>query len=63
LTFGRAIAPEHASGDATSITRRIKHYVERVLPHAPDAAYDPHGPECQWRDPPKPDQPKVKTQA
>ena len=63
LTFGRTIAPEHASGDATSITRRIKHYVERVLPHEPDAAYDPDGPECQWRDPPKPDQPKVKTQA
>ncbi len=61
LTFGPIIPPEHSSGDATSITRRIKHYVERVLPAAPDVAYDPNGPECQWRDPPKPDQPIVKT--
>lgn len=59
LTFGPLIPPEQASGDATSITRRIKHYVERVLPSAPDVAFDPAGPECQWRDPPKPDQPLV----
>lgn len=52
LTFGPLIPPEHSMGDAASITRRIKHYVERVLPHAPDTPYDPEGPECQWRDPP-----------
>ncbi|MBL8538345.1 MAG: 1-acyl-sn-glycerol-3-phosphate acyltransferase [Hyphomonadaceae bacterium] len=57
LTFGPPISHEHAAGDANSISRRIKHYVERVLPHAPDASYDPAGPECTWRDPPKPDQP------
>lgn len=60
LTFGPLIPPEHSSGDATSISRKIKHYVERVLPEAPDTPYDPDGPECQWRDPPKPDQPMVK---
>jgi putative hemolysin len=60
LTFGPLIPADHASGDATSISRRIKHYVERVLPNAPDTPYDPEGPECQWRDPPKPDQPVVK---
>lgn len=63
LTFGPLIAPEHSSGDAASVSRRIKHYVERVLPDAPDAPYDPEGPECPWRDPPKPDQPDVKQQA
>jgi putative hemolysin len=52
LTFGPPIPPGHSFGDAASITRRIKHYVERVLPHAPDIAYDPEGPECPWRDPP-----------
>ncbi|MBN8606196.1 MAG: 1-acyl-sn-glycerol-3-phosphate acyltransferase [Caulobacterales bacterium] len=51
LTFGPLIPPAHANGDAVSITRRIKHYVERVLPAAPDAAYDPAGPECALRDP------------
>lgn len=59
LTFGPVIQPAHSTGDATSISRRIKHYVERVLPHAPDTPYDPEGPECPWRDPPKPDQPSV----
>jgi putative hemolysin len=54
LTFGPLIPPEHAAGDATSVTRRIKHYVERVLAHAPDTPFDPQGPECAWRDPPKP---------
>lgn len=54
LTFGPLIPPAHANGDAVSITRRIKHYVERVLPRAPDAAYDPAGPECALRDPPGP---------
>jgi putative hemolysin len=57
LSFGPLIAAEHAGGDAISVTRRIKHYVERVLPAAPDAPYDPQGPECAYRDPPKPDQP------
>jgi putative hemolysin len=54
LTFGPLIPPEHAASDATSVTRRIKHYVERVLPGAPDIPFDPEGPECAWRDPPKP---------
>ena len=54
LTFGPLIPAEHADGDAASVTRRIKHYVERVLPAAPDTPYDPDGPECAWRDPPKP---------
>ncbi len=52
LTFGPLIPAEHAAGDAASVTRRIKHYVERVLPGAPDTPFDPEGPECQWRDPP-----------
>jgi putative hemolysin len=52
LTFGPLIPPEHASGDAASVSRRIKHHVERVLPGAPDASYDPEGPECPYRDPP-----------
>lgn len=55
LTFGPIIPPEHSTGDATAVIRRIKHYVERVLPQAPDVAFDPAGPECAWRDPPKPD--------
>ena len=54
LKFGPPIPPEHAAGDATSVTRKIKHHVERVLPHAPDAPFDPEGPECPWRDPPPP---------
>ncbi|MFT3728071.1 MAG: 1-acyl-sn-glycerol-3-phosphate acyltransferase [Terricaulis sp.] len=59
LTFGPVIPPEHSVGDATAVIRRIKHYVERVLPNAPDVAFDPAGPECAWRDPPKAD---VKTE-
>jgi putative hemolysin len=55
LTFGPVIPPEHSTGDATQVIRRIKHYVERVLPNAPDIAFDPAGPECPWRDPPKAD--------
>lgn len=54
LTFGPVIPPEYSVGDATQVIRRIKYYVERVLPHAPDIAFDPEGPECLWRDPPKP---------
>lgn len=53
LTFGPIIPHEHAAGDAVSVTRRLKHYIERVLgPENPDAAFDPNGPECAWRDPP-----------
>jgi len=52
LTIGPLIPPEHASGEATSAIRRLKHYIERVLPEAPDQPFDPAGPECQWRDPP-----------
>jgi len=54
LNFGRAIPPEQLAGDAAVVTRRIKHYVERVLGDGPDAAFDPEGPECAWRDPPAP---------
>lgn len=54
LNFGRAIPPEQLVGDASVVTRRIKHYVERVLGDGPDAAFDPEGPECAWRDPPAP---------
>jgi putative hemolysin len=54
LTFGPLIPAAHANGDAVSITRRIKHYVERVLPATPDTPYDPEGPECALRDPPGP---------
>lgn len=52
LTFGPVIPPEQVGGDATSTTRRIKRYVERVLGGHPDAPFDPLGPECEWRDPP-----------
>ena len=52
LRFGPLIPPEHVAGEAVSVTRRLKHYVERVLGEAPDAAFDPNGPECPWRDPP-----------
>ena len=54
LTFGPLIPHEHVAGDTTSAIRKLKHYIERVLPDAPDTAYDPEGPECAWRDPPKP---------
>ena len=52
LTFGPLIPAEHASGDSTSVIRKLKYYVERILPHAPSMAFDPDGPECPWRDPP-----------
>ena len=52
LTVGPLIPWEHAAGDSNSVIRKLKHYVERVLPHAPDTPFDPNGPECQWRDPP-----------
>jgi putative hemolysin len=54
LKFGPVIPAAQVSGDATSTIRKLKHYIERVLPATPDQAYDPDGPECQWRDPPKP---------
>jgi len=54
LTFGPLIPAEHVSADSTSVIRKLKYYTERVLPHAPDVAFDPNGPECDWRDPPKP---------
>jgi putative hemolysin len=53
LTFGPLIPADHAVGDSTSVIRKLKYYIERVLPHAPDAPFDPNGPECDWRDPPK----------
>lgn len=52
LSFGPVIPPEHASGEATSTIRKLKYYIERVLPNAPDMPFDPAGPECPWRDPP-----------
>ena len=54
LTFGPLIPPDHAIGDTTSVIRKMKHYIERVLPNAPDTPFDPNGPECDLRDPPKP---------
>jgi putative hemolysin len=54
FAFGPLIPPDHVTGDTTTAIRKMKHYIERVLPHAPDTPYDPDGPECQWRDPPKP---------
>jgi putative hemolysin len=52
LTFGPLIPAEHAVGDSTSVIRKLKYYIERVLPHASDTPFDPAGPECPWRDPP-----------
>ncbi|MGE3930469.1 MAG: 1-acyl-sn-glycerol-3-phosphate acyltransferase [Hyphomonadaceae bacterium] len=54
LTFGPIIPAADAAGEAASVTRKIKHYIERVLPVDPQARFDPAGPECAWRDPPKP---------
>lgn len=53
LRFGSVIPPEHAGGDAVTATRRLKHFIERVLGENPDARFDPEGPQCQWRDPAK----------
>jgi putative hemolysin len=53
LRFGELIAPELVSGEAVSATRKLKRYVERVLGEDVNARFDPAGPECQWRDPPK----------
>jgi putative hemolysin len=54
LTFGPPIPHTAVAGDTTSSIRKLKQYIERVLPKAPDTPFDPNGPECQWRDPPKP---------
>lgn len=54
ITFGPLIPPEHVARDSTSAIRKLKHYIERVLPEAPGQPFDPNGPECQWRDPPPP---------
>lgn len=53
LTAGPLIPWQAATGEANSVIRKLKHYIERVLPEAPDRPFDPTGPECQWRDPPK----------
>lgn len=53
LTFGPLIACTQVSKDSNSDIRKLKYYIERVLPHTPDAPFDPNGPECDWRDPPK----------
>jgi putative hemolysin len=55
LTFGPLIPASQCAGDAAAAIRRIKYYIERVLARAPDAPFDPAGPECPWRDPPKPE--------
>lgn len=52
LTIGPVIPAAHASGEATSVIRKLKYYIERILPHSPDTPFDPAGPECAWRDPP-----------
>ncbi|MES1202446.1 MAG: 1-acyl-sn-glycerol-3-phosphate acyltransferase [Pseudomonadota bacterium] len=52
LTFGPLVPAEALEGDATVVIRRLKYYVERVLPHSPNTQFDPNGPECDWRDPP-----------
>ena len=54
LTFGPLIPADQLAGDSTSVIRKLKYYTERVLPHAPDTPFDPNGPECELRDPPKP---------
>jgi len=51
LTFGPLIPPDHTNGESGSVVRKLKHYVERVLPEASNAPFDPNGPECRWRDP------------
>lgn len=55
ITFGAPIPPAQVSGEPISTTRRLKYYVERVLARNSDAKFDPEGPECAWRDPPKRD--------
>jgi putative hemolysin len=59
LIAGPEITPDHvgAAGDSVSASRKVKHYIERVLSADPDAVFDPNGPECAFRDPPKPNVP------
>jgi len=52
MTFGPVIPHTDVPADTTSAIRKLKHYIERILPTAPDTPFDPSGPECQWRDPP-----------
>ncbi|MBL8546580.1 MAG: 1-acyl-sn-glycerol-3-phosphate acyltransferase [Hyphomonadaceae bacterium] len=54
LTFGPLIPSTQFGKDSASDIRKLKYYIERVLPHAPDTPFDPNGPECDLRDPPKP---------
>jgi putative hemolysin len=54
LTFGPLIPADRAVGDSTRIIRKLKYYIERVLPHAAATPFDPNGPECDLRDPSKP---------
>ena len=53
LTFGPVIPHTAVGADTTSAIRKLKYYIERVLSAAPDTPFDPNGPECRWRDPPK----------
>lgn len=39
LVFGRAIPPERLEGDSGEITEALKAFVERVLPHDPEAVF------------------------
>jgi putative hemolysin len=52
IAFGPPITPDQIAGDSAVMSRKIKHYIERVLAQDVDAAFDPAGPECAYRDPP-----------
>lgn len=56
LVVGQPIAPDmvSAAGDGVSASRKVKHFIERVLADNPEAVFDPDGPECGFRDPPRP---------
>ena len=51
LTCGPQILPPALIGEPAIVARRIKYYIEQVLAHAPAQPFDPHGPECDWRNP------------
>lgn len=51
LTFGAPIPHDALQGEPNVATRRVKHYIERVLGADANAQFDPNGPECDWRDP------------
>jgi putative hemolysin len=53
LTIGPMIPASAAAGDAAVQSRRIKHYVEKILSRDPNAVFDPKGPECDVRDQPQ----------